>query len=122
MTTIHQAISDIPMNAPDHNPESLRRFEVPKPPLDPHTLSGTVKTSGNASNVHHPSGLRGYTARELARLQTFAMYFRFLGNMTAQRKQIGNAFPPAAAQILFAGIKRFLEAVDREVMGEVEEI
>lgn len=46
----------------------------------------------------HPSEHRAITAREAARLQTFADSFEFSGGLTSQARQIGNAVPVLLAR------------------------
>lgn len=56
----------------------------------------------------HPSEDRNITLREGARLQTFSDAFRFAGNQEEIAAQIGNAIPPALAEILGRAIRRHL--------------
>lgn len=56
-----------------------------------------------------PKQARSITAREAARLQTFADDFEFLGPMMAQYKMIGNAVPSAFAKIIAKAIHELIE-------------
>lgn len=50
------------------------------------------------SHIHHDSDqARSISVREAARLQSFPDAFRFIGNMGAAFRQIGNAVPPLLA-------------------------
>lgn len=60
----------------------------------------------------HPSEHRALTAREAARLQTFADSFQFVGGLTSQARQIGNAVPVLLARQFG---RHFVEHVDKAV-------
>lgn len=62
----------------------------------------------------HPSGLRPFTPRELACLQTFPITHDFQGSPCQRKKQIGNAVPPKLAEALLKEVRRTLERVDKE--------
>lgn len=66
----------------------------------------------------HPDSYqaRTFTPREAARMQSFRDRFRFIGPMTQQFKQIGNAVPPLAAMAIALAIKPFLEPPKNPVM------
>lgn len=57
----------------------------------------------------HPAVDRNITLREGARLQTFPDEFRFVGNQEDITAQIGNAVPPALAEVLGRAIRRHLD-------------
>jgi DNA (cytosine-5)-methyltransferase 1 len=52
----------------------------------------------SATRCIHPFQHRGLTAREGARLQSFADKFHFAGGVVSQRLQIANAVPPRLAE------------------------
>jgi DNA (cytosine-5)-methyltransferase 1 len=54
---------------------------------------------------------RTFTPREAARLQSFPDRYRFIGPMTQQFKQIGNAVPPILGKSIACAIKPWLEPV-----------
>lgn len=62
----------------------------------------------------HPGGLRPFTPRELACLQTFPVTHDFAGSVFQKKKQIGNAVPPVLAEALLREVKRAMEKADRE--------
>lgn len=108
--TISSAISGIPPDAPDHDVMAAvfsPGFE--KPPFDANTLAKTI-TCGGGEN-YHPSGLRRYTNREFASLQTFPVTYQFASNM---KKQVGNAVPPKLAEALYRAIIESLCQTDAE--------
>lgn len=74
-------------------------------------LPETICCGGTQKHQHY-SGKRAYTLRELACLQGFPVLHRFEGNATAIRKQIGNAFPPCVANVLFKHFFKHLEHTD----------
>jgi DNA (cytosine-5)-methyltransferase 1 len=111
LATIHDAISNIPPRA-THN-KVVMGFRDPKPraAYSPHTQAHTI-TCGGSRNPH-PNGLRSFTAREIACLQTFPFMHSFANaNLTTARKQIGNAYPPAMARAVFKTIIQSLQETD----------
>ena len=52
----------------------------------------------------HPEQHRTLTVREAARIQTFPDTFRFAGYRSNQFQQIGNAVPPALAEVIGAAV------------------
>jgi DNA (cytosine-5)-methyltransferase 1 len=57
----------------------------------------------------HPFRDRTITVREAARFQSFPDSFEFLGSMTSQFRQVGNAVPPLLAEVLGKAILEVLE-------------
>jgi DNA (cytosine-5)-methyltransferase 1 len=64
----------------------------------------------------HPEQHRTLSIRESARIQTFPDWFRFAGYPTTQYRQIGNAVPPALANVIgreiFRGLRRKVKRED----------
>ena len=111
MTTIAASINHIPDTWPNHDITSRQRST--KSPYASNTQAKTITTSGGIGN-YHPSGRRGFTAREIACLQTFPLEHMFADGLgiTVLRRQIGNAVPPLFAKTLFEHIKKALMQAD----------
>jgi len=79
--------------------------------LDPMRPARTVV----ADNSHcHPRQPRYLTVREAACLQTFPLMYRFCGNITEQREQVGNAVPPMMAKCIAREVRESLTNVTGE--------
>lgn len=61
------------------------------------TILGRGGGTGGPVIIPHPELHRRMTVRETARIQSFPDTFIFLGSMSAQYRQIGNAVPPMLA-------------------------
>jgi DNA (cytosine-5)-methyltransferase 1 len=112
LATIHDAISGIPPRA-THN-QLISKFKKGTTNLafSPHTQAKTV-TCGVGKGNYHPSGLRPYTVREVACLQTFPFLHSFANaNLTTAKKQIGNAYPPVMARAVFRAVIQSLKEAD----------
>ena len=73
--------------------------------LDPEKPSYTVTGSGGGgTHIYHWKESRALTNRERARLQTFPDEFKFFGNKSSVRKQIGMAVPPEGVKVIFEAI------------------
>ena len=108
-TTIHDIISKIPINSTDHE---FRYFPSQKPPSDPHRQCKTLMAGGSDAE-YHPSGLRPYTIREKACLQTFPGEHIFYGPQTQKQKQIGNAVPPILGKAVLSEVVKALVRADK---------
>lgn len=109
---IRHYIRDIPHGATQHV-TSDRFPRGPRLPFSDDQFAKTLTCSGGVGN-YHPSGLRLYTIRELASLQTFPISYSFtLNSKTKARRQIGNAVPPLLARAMFREIIKCLKEADR---------
>ena len=110
--TVANAIDGIPLDAEDHDVEKgllsyqMLGYREPYNKLQP---ARTITCSGGEFN-YHPSGRRGFTAREFACLQTFPVDFQFSEKKV--RKQIGNAVPPKFAEAVFREVCKSLRETD----------
>ncbi|EED19224.1 C-5 cytosine methyltransferase DmtA [Talaromyces stipitatus ATCC 10500] len=111
--TIKDAIRNIPRRADQHDPENtVFQDGRTRAPYDENTLAKTITCGGGEGN-YHPSGLRPFTIRELACLQTFPVQYRF--PTAYAKKQVGNSVPPRLAEVIFrTAIKSLQETDDRE--------
>ncbi|RMZ81380.1 hypothetical protein DV738_g2209, partial [Chaetothyriales sp. CBS 135597] len=122
LVTIQDRIQHIEPGDPDHNLDTVHEFDSPRVPFDANTLAKTLTGHGGLGN-YHPSGLRHYTLRESASLQTFPKEHSFsgAGGMTATRLQIGNAVPPAFGKAIFSSIVRSLSRDDEEILRAIRD-
>ncbi|EEA26837.1 hypothetical protein TMatcc_004875 [Talaromyces marneffei ATCC 18224] len=111
--TIKDAISNIPRLADNHGPDNVAFQDGrTRAPYDENTLAKTITCGGGDGN-YHPSGLRPFTIRELACLQTFPVQYRF--STAYAKKQVGNSVPPRLAEVIYrAAIKSLQETDDKE--------
>lgn len=113
--SVNSALARIPRNAPHHDVAGMLARQTFKKPWDGSSIASCITCNGGDKG--HPSGLRNFTACELAVLQTFPLSHRFCGSFI--KKQIGNAVPPLFAKILYLAIVKHLEKADG-VKREVE--
>ena len=76
--------------------------------LDRNQPSPTL-VPGHSAFPIHPWLDRQLTIREAARIQSFPDTFKYLGGTGDQCKQVGNAFPPLAAEVFANFIKKTIE-------------
>ncbi len=74
-----------------------------------YTIATYFNRVGNGCNLH-PSQNRVMSIREAARLQSFPDDFLFMGTITSQYKQIGNAVPPLLGRFISTLIKPYLQS------------
>lgn len=117
LSTIYDAIANIPAGTPDHDVENAlhRGASNIRAPYSPHSLARTITCGGGEGN-YHPSGRRGFTNRELACLQTFPLSYEFAGK--GVRTQIGNAVPPLLARAMYQSIIKSLRETDERELAE----
>ncbi|HET9850322.1 MAG TPA: DNA (cytosine-5-)-methyltransferase [Candidatus Saccharimonadales bacterium] len=73
--------------------------------LDPDKPAYTITGSGGGgTHGYHHIEPRPLTNRERARLQTFPDDFKFIGNYSSVRRQIGMAVPVKLSQVIFTAI------------------
>ncbi|KAJ5769027.1 C-5 cytosine methyltransferase DmtA [Penicillium odoratum] len=115
--TIFRAISGIPEGWPDHDVGSQkdRTKNAHRAPYNEHQPAKTITCSGGEAN-YHPAGVRAFTPREVACLQTFPLEFKFRGKHI--RKQMGNAVPPRLAEAVFREVRRSLQETDERELRE----
>ena len=79
--------------------------------LDEPALTLTCAPAQKETERCHPTETRPLTIREYARIQTFPDDWKFIGNISAQYKQIGNAVPVNLAYALGRSIVRLLNEI-----------
>lgn len=75
--------------------------------LDPNLPSPTIMT--HRHSYFHPTQNRYLTVREGARLQSFPDNFVFLGNVSAQWRQVGNAVPPLLGKAIAGALNKMYQ-------------
>ncbi|KAL8810380.1 MAG: hypothetical protein Q9200_002618 [Gallowayella weberi] len=120
LTSVNDAIRIIPPDCP--NNELPPKLNPPRGEYDGNTLLPHIVIT-NGTEDAHPNGLRKFSLRELASLQSFPTEHRFAaaaGSMQI-KKQIGNAFPPTMAEVLLTAMKLHLLKRDGFMPGRVAE-
>lgn len=78
--------------------------------LHPDEMCSTVLTKCDPhwGSFFHPTQDRAISVREAARIQSFPDNYVFMGNLTEQFEQVGNAVPPLLAKIVGETIQRLI--------------
>lgn len=78
--------------------------------LHPEEMCSTILTKCDPhwGSFFHPFQDRALSVREAARIQSFPDRYHFLGNLTQQYEQVGNAVPPLLAKALGAHLRRLI--------------
>ena len=76
---------------------------------DEPSLTLTCSPAQKQTERCHPEETRPFTVREYARIQTFPDDWKFIGSISQQYKQIGNAVPVLMAEKIAEGIKKELD-------------
>lgn len=80
--------------------------------MDEPSLTLTCAPAQKQTERCHPIETRPLTVREYARIQTFPDQWKFVGNLTAQYKQIGNAVPVNLAYAIGRALIRLFNDID----------
>lgn len=86
--------------------------------MDEPALTLTCSPAQKQTERCHPLQTRPLTVREYARVQTFPDEWRFMGNMSAQYKQIGNAVPVNLAFAMGRALIRLFNDIDMQIPEE----
>lgn len=80
---------------------------------DEPSLTLTCSPAQKQTERCHPDETRPFTVREYARIQTFPDAWEFVGSMTNQYKQIGNAVPMNLAYALGTSLVSLLDDIKK---------
>lgn len=86
--------------------------------LDRRLPSPTILTS--RTSYYHPVENRYLTPREAAACQSFPNDFIFLGSITSQFRQIGNAVPPLMGKAIGEAVKEMIAAKSKEKATSID--
>lgn len=81
------------------------------------SLTLTCSPAQKQTERCHPDETRPFTVREYARIQTFPDKWKFIGSVSQQYKQIGNAVPCNLGQEIGYSIVRFLNEYYLDLEG-----
>ncbi|MCF6170932.1 MAG: DNA (cytosine-5-)-methyltransferase [Bacteroidales bacterium] len=79
------------------------------------SLTLTCSPAQKQTERCHPEETRPFTVREYARIQTFPDDWQFMGSVSQQYKQIGNAVPVNLAKEIGYALIKFLNGIDKTV-------
>lgn len=101
---------------PNQEGSSLKKPDKEEDILKLDKPAGTIRCGGRA---WHPTKHRAITVRESAALQSYPHYYEFLGTLTDQYKQVGNAVPGMMAKAIGTAISASLRFVyDEELQAK----
>ena len=80
---------------------------------DEPSLTLTCSPAQKQTERCHPEETRPLTVREYARIQTFPDDWEFIGSMTNQYKQIGNAVPVNLSYAVVRSLVRLLNIIEK---------
>lgn len=80
---------------------------------DEPSLTLTCSPAQKQTERCHPEETRPLTVREYARIQTFPDDWEFIGSMTNQYKQIGNAVPVNLSYAVARSLVRLLNIIEK---------
>ncbi|MCF8713772.1 DNA (cytosine-5-)-methyltransferase [Joostella atrarenae] len=89
---------------------------------DEPSLTLTCSPAQKQTERCHPDETRPFTVREYARIQTFPDEWKFMGSVSQQYKQIGNAVPCNLGEEIGYSIIKFLNQYYKEGHENLEEI
>lgn len=101
---------DLKLNIDWENIREKRFRQMKYQRLDTKAPSPTIMT--HRYGYYHPTENRFLTAREAAKCQSFPNNFVFLGPLSAQWRQIGNAVPPLLGKALGNSLKKMYQLAD----------
>lgn len=116
--TMNKAFSTIPLNHPLHNVTTVKQHNPPKPHYPGNQIAPRCITTSGGQN-YHPTGTRNLTFAEFAVAQGFPLHHRFSERCIT--KQIGNAYAPNVAGLIFKHIRKCLREADGLEPEEEEE-
>jgi C-5 cytosine-specific DNA methylase len=108
------------ISKPDSVVPNMERSNMSNPDraqdiLQLHKVAGTIRCGGRA---WHPTEKRCISVREAATLQSYPAMYEFLGSLTDQYKQVGNAVPGQMAKAVALAVANSLRYFYDEELAE----